>query len=360
MNTVIKISNDYTESSYLAQFPNPDSISFSKELAGVGKMSFDLDIFNLDLDSIIEYKKVALYSVESGLDTLLWSGYIIDPQNDFNFVSIKCGDEKDFLRNKILFSDKDWTTTTINDALSEMVSEANARKGPNEGNLTYETDLTDLVEKEFKAGTTYYNVLKEIAEFLNADFDVILNKIMMKTTIGTDRTISGDDFISFIWNIGSPNENNITSFKNKRNSSQIATRGLSRVTDTLVFTGVGDLEVFGSIERAASFTGGNIPDQIQSFVDNRDFSQIERGFDVEVSEEEFLKLNVGDLIPVRVIHGSPLADVDTALRIIQKRAAFENKKPVMTVKVSKESKEVVDIVNFLSGLNSRTKKLELN
>lgn len=360
MDIVLKISDDYTPATMRAQFINPAGVDFEKELADSGKLTFLVDIFDPQIAEIIEMRsKVALYSIDSGEDTLLWSGYVLDPSNDVKTCTIVCGDEKDWLRNKIIFGDYDWTSTTVTDALTALVNEINGRKGANEGDLTFETDLTDVVGKEYKEGQNAFDIVQEIAQKFGAEFDVSLNKIIVKTTIGTDRTQANDDFVQLVWNNDSPNENNITNITSKRFGKQIATRLIGRGQGGAKSQVVGDTATFGSIERSESFNDGDVASQSQEYVDKHSVPQTQREFDVELSDEMAKAISVGDLVSVKIIHGSPLVDADGSLKILFKRVIFENKKPSVFVKVASEAQPIMDFKNFISKLNNSVKRLQL-
>jgi hypothetical protein len=360
MDLVLKISHDYTAANTLAQIINPMDLKFSEELVNTGSLSFKIGLDDEQIAAVIEYKKVALYVIENGGDNLMWHGYIEEPENDFGYVVVKCQDEKDFLRNKIITSDRDFTSTDVTTGLTDILTEINGRRGPNEPAFTFTTDIgATIINKKFTSGTSIYDILKEISDALDAEWRVDFCAITFNAQIGTDRTISGDDYVEFIWNNTSPNENNITNFKNTRKGKEIATLVVGRDPAGGTATIVGDNTVFGSIERAISMDEGNVSTQTQEYVDKHEVSQIEREFTVNVDEEKARTLQVGDTVKVKVIHGSVLADVDANLRVIQKSATFENKKPNIKLKLSTEAKEITSMANFLSQLNRRVKRFEL-
>lgn len=360
MDIVLKISTDYTAANTIAQFINPIDLKFEEELVNTGNASFRVSLSDLQIDSLLEMRKVAIYAIEDGEDSILWSGYIENIENDFGYAIVKCQDEKDFLRNKMILADKDWTAVDITTAFGVLISEVNSRKGANEGNLSFISDIgSTTIAKKFTAGTSYFDILKEISDALEAEWRVDLNVITFNDAIGTDRTISGDGYIEFIWNNESPNENNITKFKNTRNGKQIGTLVLGRSPDGSTATITGDTSIFGSIERSIPMDDGSVTEQTQAYVDKHEVSQLERDFSVNVTEEEARIIQVGDTVKVKVIHGSVLADADANLRVIKKQATFENKKPTITLKLSTDAKEVLSMANFLADLNRRVKRFEL-
>lgn len=360
MDLVFKFSTDYSDANTSGQIINPNDISFTKELENSGNLTFKLPLSHPQISEIIEQKKVAVYSIESGSDVLIWSGYISEIENDFAYATVRCQDEKDFLRNKMIFVDKTWNATNMTTVLTALTTEANARKGASEGSLSFSTGLgATNAKKDFVAGTSYFDILKEIAAALDAEWTVSLNVIMFETTIGTDRTISGANYLEFIWNKDSPNENNITSIKTLRKGSEIATRVYGKDPAGATSTIVGDTSIFGSIERSVAMDDGNVATQTQEYINKHEVSQIEREFTVNVAETLLEEINVGDLVVVKIIHGSVLVDANENLKIIQQQVTFENKKPTITLKLSTSSKEVSSMANFLSSLNRRVKRFEL-
>ncbi len=360
MDIVLKVSTDYTRENTKAQFINPSGLSFVQELVNTGSLTFRIPLSDPQINEIIEYRKVALYIIDGGEDQLLWTGYIEDPDNDFSYAIIKCSDEKDFLRSKMIFGDKDWELVTVNVALNILVTEANLRKGVNEPSLSFSTDLGDVViGKKFTMGTSYFDILTAITQVVDGQLKVEMNQIILKAMIGTDRTTIGDDYLEFIWNNESPNENNITKFFNRRKGAEIATRVIGKPKTGSVADITGDTSIFGSIERSVAMEDGNATLQTQEFVNKHEVSQIERGCEVDISVEKFRMVNVGDLVKIKIAHNSVLANTNTSLKVIQKTAKFENKRPITSIKLSSETKQVASMNNFLSELSRRVKRLEL-
>ena len=360
MELVIKVSTDYTENTIIAQFINPIGLKFNRELVNSGSLSFQVSITDLQLAQVIEFKKVALYAIDQGEDKPIWTGYISEIVNDFAWVYITCGDEKDFMRNKIISGSRDWMNVNLVTVLSSMVSEANQRKGTNELALSYLTDSPNLmVKKKFSYGVTFFDAIREITEALGLEWKVFLNKIIVKQSIGIDRSVASPDYFEFVWNNQSPIENNITKFKNTRWVNGIATWVIGKASGGGVSVISGDKSLFGSIERVYPMDDGDVQSQTQEYVNKHQTSQLEREFEVQIDAEEAINVDVGDLVKIRIIHGSPLVDADTAVKIIEKTAVFENKVPTITIKVATETKEVKNMANFLTELNRRLRRVEL-
>jgi len=360
MDLVVKISTDFTANGTLAQFINPENVTFSKELVNSGDMTFTVGLFDPQIAQILEFRKVELCAIENGEDFTLWTGVIEEIQNDFNFVNVKCAQEKDWLKRKMLFEEKDWSAVTIASALNIMITEANARKGVSEAILSYSTSLDEVVGKVYPSGTYYFDIMKDLAELFGAEWDVVKNEIIIEEMIGTDRTTIGDDFLAFVWNVDSPNENNITKMTNFRRGAQIATRVIGKDKGGDEDALVGDTSIFGSVEQFISFSEGSTNDQLQAYLDSHEVTQEERNFEVNITEEQFKVVSVGDLIHLNINLGSPLVDFSGSLKVIKKSCSFENKSPNVSIVVATSSKAIITMSSFLADLSARTRSLELS
>lgn len=239
----------------------------AKSLSDSGSINDD------QLGEILEYKKVGIYTIGGIQDILVWTGYVADIENDLREANVIIEEEKGFLNHKIIFSDKNYSSTTVPNMLANLVSEANARSGGFEGLLTYSTNLTAVTEKEFKEGTTYADILDQVAQQLDAEWTVHLNEIIFKDTLGSDKT-SGSGQILLESKQSDPNASNITNILIKRNGKAIATRALG-IDSSTTSDKTGDTAVFGSIERAQRFDDGGLANQTQEYVDKKSVSQRE-------------------------------------------------------------------------------------
>lgn len=354
---VLKISTDFTDATIEAQLMNPSDIKYTEELLDTNNLEFTLDINDPQIASIIEYKKVCLYEVGNNEDTLIWSGYISNPSNDFERVFVICSDEKRYLQKKIIYQDKSWAGVAIGTILNTLVTEANARSGGLHGNFTYETDLALTVTKDFKKGSTYFEILQQLAETLDAEWKVTQNKIIFKSTIGEDKT-SGADFIEFSSDRAVGIGNTITGYKAQRYGNNILTAVIGK-DDAGYSEQEDNTGVFGFLEGSESFSDGDLVAQTTEFLNEKKVSQIEIELIIDPNAIDYRSVNVGDLVHVRIAHGSPLIDLEDNLIILEKLVEVKNKQAIASVKVAIAKKKVLTPQNFLAKLDKRVKTLEL-
>ena len=354
---VVKISSDYEGATVEAQFMNPSDLTYKEELLDTNDLQFTLDINDEQIASIIEYKKVALYSVANNVDTLLWTGYISDPSNDFEKVYVVCSDEKRYMQKKQIYTDKNWSATPIATILNTLVTEANARSGGLHGNLSYQTGLTDTITKDFKKGTNYFDILQELAERLNAEWKVTENEIIFETTIGEDKT-SGSNFVEFSSDRDIGIGNTIASYLSKRNGNHIATAVIGK--DGTAYSEQDDnTATFGFVESSVSFNDGDLVAQTTEYLNERKVSQTEITLTIDPNAIDYANMNIGDLVHIRINHGSPLIDIETDVLILEKTVEIRNKQAIASVIVGTAKKRILTPQNYLAKIDKRMKTLEL-
>jgi len=355
MDIVLKISDDYIN--HYAQIYNPTDVQFTEELLSTGSLTFRLSIDDANVAFVKAYNKVQLYTIESGVDVLRWSGYMSKPSFDLQNVVVECSDEKRFMENKMIFVQKSYTAVSVADILNELATEANARSGGTRGNLSYSTDRTDLITKVFEAGTDYYTIINTIAKELESEWKVVENQIILNTMIGTDRT-TGANFLELKSNIGSMNESNIANIAGTIDGSAIVTSVIGKAGASAV-NKTQNIAEFGHVERAVVFTDGDLSSQVDSYMNQRSEDQREIGVEVNPERVDFRNCNVGDLLKLRIERSNPLLDLDASVKVISRSVSFEDKIPKLSVRLGTVTKEVQTVQNFLAELNRRVKTLEL-
>lgn len=357
MDFVLKISNDYE--TIETQIMNPENLDWGKELKSTGDLNFTITINDPQIQYVVQYKKIALYVVEEGSDVLEWSGYISDLDIDLDVIRVKCFDEKKFMEKKILFADKTWAAEPIANILSELASDANSRSSGVRGNLTSTTDLSDNVTKDYSKGTKYSVILDEIADLLDAEWDVVLNEIRMYDTIGTDRTVSGADFIEFVSNIYSPNENTITEYRQLRSGRDIATSVIGK-DSTTESTATYNTSEFGHVEQLQSFSGdSSLADQTTAFVQESGVSQGYTEITIDADRIDFRDVAIGDLVAVRVERDNALIDIDDSVKILGKRVTIEDRVAKTSFQFGDIKKSIPSPQNFMANLKKDIDTLKL-
>jgi hypothetical protein len=360
MGFVVKISKDYTEATREAQFINPPDLRWVKELENVGSLSFTIPIYNNQVSSIVDWNKVELYEIGDENGDPIFSGVILTPEISLTNLIVNCSNEKRYLQKKIIFEEKSWVNVSVQNILIELKNESNARDGGIRGNLTYFTDVVDTVTKDFNKGTTYYEILTTIAKQLGVEWDVVKNEIRVLKTIGTDRSLagSGDDFVELVYSSESPNENNISASRDKHYGNLMATSLIGK-SGTTYYEKTKNTDEFGHLEATISFQDGDLSDQVNSYLDENSGIISNREISANTTRIDFRKLNVGDLVKIRIDVNNPQLDIDDSLKVLRTDVKFVNGETDVNISLANVSRVIENSSNAIAKLDQRLKAIEL-
>lgn len=355
MQTLIKLSNNYTD--VLAQLPEIQNLNYKQELKSNSSLTFTIQTTDPQLDFITDLRKVELIGVIDGVDVSLWTGYVSKPEIGIDFSKIICSDEKRYMEKKIIFANKNWASKPIDEILDELVSEANARSGTSE--LSYETDIgSTLYTQKPTIGTSYKKILDAIANEFEAEWTVVKNKIILKQTIGTDRT-SGSNFFELVSDVNNPKETNISNVARKYNSEKIVTSVMGK-SKSAYSSQTGNTAEFGHIEGFKSFSEGNVSDQTAAYLDENKESQEEITFNIDPARVELLDLFIGDLVPARVSQGIPRLDFEANLKVISKTVTIQNNFAQTTIRMSDKARNLITAENVIAQMANDIEQLQID
>lgn len=126
MDVVVKLSTDYNN--IVAQFTNPRDLRYIEELRSYNDCTFTIPLTHPQSAQIIKFRKVQIYTLETNVETLVWTGYVSNFSMDFFDIFVICSDEKRYIgTKKCIFADKSWSAASISSILSTLTSEANSR-----------------------------------------------------------------------------------------------------------------------------------------------------------------------------------------------------------------------------------------
>ncbi len=383
MDFVIKVfDNDYWIKYQLFDFL---SLSYKEELKGNGECVFVMSLENVK--DIKEFDKIWLYSVDNWTDTYLFDGYVRIIEYNFETVKFTVSSIKKYLKKKVIFEEKEFTSVAVSSVLSELFTEQNTRSG---SKLWYWTDKTDLVSKTFSKGTKYFDIINDIAETLGFDWICRLWVVYFwtlddKTTLNWNEYFKQNlirihtekilhlDFASFtasldsldvwtdityltslifLYNAQSPYENTVDWIKVLKNSDDIYT-SLLISNWTSEWDGTENTDEFWFIEHYenASVTKDvQISEQGQNLVDTNSQSYSE--YEIRLNSDRFWITDINIWSKCRVIIESLYSyiNINEDFYINKKEITIVNKKPVFKITVAKEKIQTSTIWDVISDL----------
>lgn len=328
------------------------SLSMSEELFGCGGAEFKIPIDSKSLEKFTELKKITLSLIGDGTDTDFFTGFISYIEDDFESSKITLTCEKAWLKSKILFENKNYVSKSIDFILDEILSEANDRNF-NEADLLNGNEISQNITKKWEKGTDYQSIINDIAELAGGEWKVSKNKIILKKTIGEDKT-TGTNFKEFVSSKLSPQFNNILSISYKYNALDIATSIIGKMEETYTEKESTNPS-FPRKEIFISYAKGDDDLTVENDLKIKESSQ--REISITPLETDF-SLSIGDVIGVRIERQNERLDFTGGLKILKKSINVENGVQTITIELSEKARKINNSINYFVDLTRRIKKLE--
>jgi hypothetical protein len=211
----LKVFNSFFGGSSIIKIDEIRNIEIEEFMDSFDLLNVEVDYYtdeenNLNCSGLREFQRIQI--IETGLqDKIIFDGFIYELQPTFKTVKIVARDYKGLLDKKVLFSNKNYSSQTLDYILNDILTDLNNRSSgdanPEDWLYSIDADVTGIT-KSFDKGTTYFAMLNEIGVSAGKNWKVESGTIVMADIIGTDKT-TGDEFTELIYNKDGPDENNI-------------------------------------------------------------------------------------------------------------------------------------------------------
>jgi len=242
-----------------------------------------------------------------------------------------------------------WTGVDINWLLDDLIDDYS--NDYNE-NWTYDTDFSWNVELNIKQWDVYFDILDELAKQLQASWDIKDKKIIFKRNIWTDRTTwPWYQEISYNWLF--PNTANISSIK----VVWTATRSnlvLWQDQNNNILKAEDYVDRIYSV-RLESFRDWNLYNNTTQALARLNKNQ--RIYEVTVEQNTILA-DVGDKVKLIVENTNSFFDIDSDVYVIGKTINYTNWSKITSYKVGELDLDVINIENWLYGIQKSVKLLK--
>ncbi len=355
------LKNDYSE--VITQIIEPRNLFFEQQINETRLLSFDFDGDDKLGKELIQYQKVRLYDENCNGRKLIWTGFISDIEATMNINKVICYDSLRYLKRKIyidnssIFNDKSYFEKTVSFIMSDLMGVCNARSGEN---LTVSSSSTKKISYDYKAGVTLWRVANDLAKEINGEFKMQDNLLIIEENIGVDQS-EGLDIVEFVIDCDSPQSNNISNYKVNYNGQEISTFVYGQSSNNSRYKKTGNTSIFGYIEKAI-----RVPDGVnsQSYMDTESLRRSETiktfSFDVDPFSFDYTRINIGDIVRLRVNTLNPLANIWGKFKVQYKRIEYVNGIAVAKYRVGKTPLEILDNNQYISDLEDRVQNLEFN
>jgi hypothetical protein len=324
-------------------------IKIDEDVHGIGTISFSMESTIPSFLFIQEFAKIELFLAKNGEDISIFSGYISDIEYDFFTAKISGKCEKHWLKNKILYSQKEYTNAISPTVFQQILDEANARMPTHEMPLSFYSTVSTVFSEKWEKGTTYFDLIDAMAIATKSEWRAKYGKIFFQEKIGEKKEFT---LLSLK---NSPNIENLFSVAYERKSQEISNALIGK-TETGYFEAVEILDQdLPRIEKFLSLEKGST----QSTLDNEllERKMKRKILKVKPTVADF-SLVLGDEVGVKIEQGSDIFDFSGTARIMTREIEFPFGIPEISLGLSDLSRPIASSKNVLANFEKRIAKLE--
>lgn len=329
----------------LTQIFSVNNLKISQKLNDIWTASFS--IFLQDENAKYEYFKemnrVRISQLYIGEEKEIFSGIIQGANVSFERVEVLMSDENYVFKKKKLYTNKTYTWVSISSILSEILWEMNTRYA---SWITLDCSISDLVTKDYKAGKSYLEIFKDLAEN-GYEFQLKNNILFFWNTIWQDRT-SGPNFVEFLYDKNDILGKNIDSASSSYNADNIS--------NAIIISWVGNIQDITSINTFTRLEEYFSSGDLVKILDERKESI--REIDITPSTEDFFLCDIWDVVKVYINSWSDMLSYDGNMKVIEKTFTSWDLNTI-NVKLSTNKVKTLTLLEKISEINNRVGNLEL-
>ncbi len=312
----------------------------------------DSDIWD-DSDRWMEYTTIReTYLISRSEEKTIFDGVVRESTAIPGGLKVTLNDFFYLLKKKKLYTDKTYTGIAVNVILGEILDEINARY--NSG-ISLSSDVTTLINAQYKAFISYFDVLKDLAEG-GYEFSMTDKVLTFTQKIGIDRT-ADPNYVQFKHDITVPQEINISDYSIRRDSENFsnAPTATSSGTNTTL-TDPGSIIEYGRIEEVYA-VDGNVEEAAQANLDNR--SQSVSEVSVTPATNDFFIADIGDTVDVFISGETDMHFFSGDMRVIEKGLRYSGATQEVDIQLSVNKVFTPTLLDTIKNLRERVKKLEV-
>lgn len=362
LSYIFKISDAHDN--ILAQITDPNNINISETLNDFYSAEFFLPFTSpfATKDIIKPLNRVDVYEQIGDTETKVFEGVIRGYEPDLSGVTVKIEDFL-YLFSRRILADAGVSVSAVplNTALQDILDDLNTE---DDMGITLDTDITTAISKTYLRGTDFADILRDLSVTVTAEFRIRNRVLEFKSTIGTDRTISGTaEYTSFRFDINNPNETNIKDASAPVDANDFANAVLGKQgANYSLKINSASIAEYGRIETAEGFedSDGSIDTQTQKALDIASAVPQYPKVAPNMDGLYYQNVNIGDTVSVYINTGNELFTFDGSYKVVRKtlvRSDFSL--PIIDLEFSENATSDKDMVGSLNDLSSRVKKLEL-
>jgi len=298
-----------------------------------------------------KFKKIKIVLQENFDEKVMFEWVIRWFWIDLEKTTIQFSSFEYLFDRRLIYSDKTYTTQSIDYILSDILDDINTRY--NTG-ISLDCDITTTTSKTYKKWQSFYSIIKDLA--LNG-YEYIINDwvLVFKESIWTDRT-SWDEFVEYKYNIDEPDDRSINSLSViedwKGLSNGIIWKSWSNYSEQTDITSISENWLIES-----SITNNwDIITGVSSFLETHKDWIVE--YSLGIVSNDFFEVGIWDLVKVYIYVWNDMMFFDWEMEIVEKKYKSWDL-PTINFKLNITKAQDKDIIDEVKEIQERLKIIEL-
>lgn len=339
MDYIIKIYNSLNDTRPKVTIEDFESLKFQEDLTSFSSWSCTTSqiewILKNDIIKIIEV---------GDTDNIIFNWFIDDLEVWIEKINITFKDFKWLFQNKKVLSDKSFTNKTPKEIIDNLIADYNSRWD----NWICTSDITTTITKQYKIWDNYFDIINEICDFLQIQWIIKNNEIIIKNFVWVDRTLNAD-FFEFIYNWTDIAENNIITINRKTTPIYNIIIWIDKDNNKTIKQDNTSITNNWPIANTISVRVWSLEAITQAFLD---FYKTEKYYYEIQSSLLEANLNIWDKVKVRIEEAGDYLDFEWNAFIIWKETTFENNSKFIKYSISTNNIKIKSFIQRMRDIDS--------
>jgi hypothetical protein len=256
---------------------------------------------------------------------------------------------------KKVHSQKNYNTD-ISTILNELLNESNARTNWDKiENWTVSTTRTDIIQKKYNIWDTYFDIIDELAQYLQCQWDIRNWVLLFDDFIWEDKTVLNYEEFVYNPNLKSTNIQSVNPSWGKINTTIIwkDNSWVQIKSDPIA------QQIYGFTESFETFREWNLSEQTQALLNEQKEKQLI--YEIIPAKDENINIEPWDIVKLIIENHSSYLDYNGEIRVLKKSSSIQNSQLIVNSywlwKVNIITRGLTQITN---KLQKDIKKLQVN
>lgn len=318
-------------------------VKVEEDLANFDVATLEIPFF----DWLSEDIKIELHEISNNIDTLIFSWFIFEIRPRFDkigLVKITARSQKALMLKRKVLLPKNYNTT-VQDILQDLIDDYNAYWEQ----WTLDTVYTNIINLELNVWDTYFDVINEIAEQIEAERDIIDSVVVLAWSLGEDKS-TWSNYAEIVFNWRYPSNNNVKDIEliGQADRSNIVI-GIDKNWNRQREVDTSDGVIYGV--SVVNFRNGDLVAKTQAELAKRNVDQ--RTYKVLVEANTVINVNKWDTVRISISDTIDIMDVEGTTTVVKKTTMYDNATKYIDIFVSSFKKADITTTSILNDIQKQ-------